>query len=171
MFFYFWKLSQRSLKRYHPEFLKHESALCRSTPPGRPPGQLCFLLNVPGGLSWRMFQQVRDKDWETLCTFARLHWFNRLPRRLCQSNCRRAYFHMILSLRPQINGCSGGAEPLTDLAASVEDFFSLSCCVICISPKSPNPMHPIFHSIPALPLAWFNAVALIYAVCRLSVGS
>lgn len=55
-------------------------------------------------------------------------------------------------------------------AESREDFFGLFYSVICNSIKSQNVMLPAFYSIPALPLAWFNTVVLIYAVCLLSAA-
>lgn len=108
-------------------------------------------------------------------TLTQPSWFNN--RRVClsrghyRSDYRRAHFHYFHfecgGAGSWARGTKLSHRPIRQWAGRISlAFFT----VICNSGKSQNALHPAFYSIPALPLAWFNTVVLIYAVCLLSAA-
>lgn len=156
---------QPSLNEYHPEFLQHESAWSESTLPSFWVSWLLFKEISLKAVSFLALspEEVSIREWESSFAFIWLNWLKSPSHGSRWSHYR--HFHLILSLSAWCR-----AQPLTDPALSEEGFFGLSRSATRNPLKSQNEMHPAFYSIPALPLSWFNTVALIYAPRLLSTG-
>lgn len=124
------------------------------------------------------FNKPRSPDERLFFIFTPLNKFNN--NHVCRDagRCQKRLQTCLLLLlsfgvwrrRQKLISLSYGAEPPTYPAESRRDLFCLCYSVICNSVKSRNVVRPAFYSIPALPLAWFNTVVLIYALCLLSAA-